>query len=148
MEVTPMLGWFVETTLVAGVLALVAALAPRVRTLGPATRHALWLVVLVKLLTPPLLPAPWVLPVDPWLTVGNAPRQVEASGSSDGGRHGGEVNTLLGIFGLEPWAAGRAGGVRSDNDVPAAGAPPASGAGVPSGDGPRVPPAASGTGHT
>jgi beta-lactamase regulating signal transducer with metallopeptidase domain len=54
-----MLRWFAETTLVAAALAAVAALAPRLRTLGPAARHALWLVVLVKLMTPPLVHWPW-----------------------------------------------------------------------------------------
>jgi beta-lactamase regulating signal transducer with metallopeptidase domain len=57
--IAPMLWWFAETTLVAAALAAVAALAPRLRPLGPATRHALWLVVLIKLMTPPLLSWPW-----------------------------------------------------------------------------------------
>jgi beta-lactamase regulating signal transducer with metallopeptidase domain len=53
------LGWFGETTAVASVLVLLAILAGRLRwrgrALSPATRHMLWLVVLVKLMTPPLL---------------------------------------------------------------------------------------------
>jgi beta-lactamase regulating signal transducer with metallopeptidase domain len=58
-----MLWWVVETTLVAAVLAAVAALVPRLRPLGPAARHALWLVVLIKLVTPPLLSWPWPVAV-------------------------------------------------------------------------------------
>jgi beta-lactamase regulating signal transducer with metallopeptidase domain len=54
-----MLWWFAETTLVAAALAAVAALAPRLRALSPAARHALWLAVLVKLMTPPLVRWPW-----------------------------------------------------------------------------------------
>src|SRR5215211_5728758 len=54
-----MLWWIAETTLVAAALAAVAALAPRLRPLGPAARHALWLVVLLKLVTPPLWSWPW-----------------------------------------------------------------------------------------
>jgi beta-lactamase regulating signal transducer with metallopeptidase domain len=50
-----MLWWFAETTLVAAVLAVVAALASGTRRLGPAARHALWLLVLVKLIMPPLV---------------------------------------------------------------------------------------------
>ena len=50
-----MLGWIVETTLVATGLAVVAALAGRLRSIGPTARHLLWLVVLVKLVTPPLV---------------------------------------------------------------------------------------------
>src|SRR5271166_2437867 len=42
-------------------LALLALLLGRWRRLGPAARHALWLVVLLKLLTPPLLFWPWPL---------------------------------------------------------------------------------------
>jgi beta-lactamase regulating signal transducer with metallopeptidase domain len=65
-----MLGWFVETTLVASGLAAIAALAGRLRSIGPTIRHALWLVVLVKLMTPPLLCWPWAIswrvPDWPW----------------------------------------------------------------------------------
>ena len=60
-----MLWWIAETTLVAAALAAVAALVPRLRPLGPATRHALWLVVLVKLMVPPLLSWPWPLLTPP-----------------------------------------------------------------------------------
>jgi beta-lactamase regulating signal transducer with metallopeptidase domain len=45
------------------VLALLALALGRWRRLGPAARHALWLVVLLKLLTPPLLFWPWPLPL-------------------------------------------------------------------------------------
>ena len=48
-----MFAWFVETTLVALGLAIVAILASRLRSIGPTARHLLWLVVLVKLMTPP-----------------------------------------------------------------------------------------------
>jgi beta-lactamase regulating signal transducer with metallopeptidase domain len=53
-----MLGWFVETTLVGAVLAFAAWLAGRSQRIGPAGRHVLWLVVLVKLLTPPVVSWP------------------------------------------------------------------------------------------
>jgi len=56
-----LLGWFAETTLVASALAAVAALVARSQRLapGPAARHALWLMVLLKLVTPPLVHWPW-----------------------------------------------------------------------------------------
>jgi beta-lactamase regulating signal transducer with metallopeptidase domain len=49
--------WAAETAAVASLLALAAHLAARQPwiTLGPAARHALWLVVLIKLVTPPLI---------------------------------------------------------------------------------------------
>ena len=55
-----MMGWFVETTIVAAGLSVVAALASKTGRLGPAARHALWLVVLLKMLTPPLVR--WPIP--------------------------------------------------------------------------------------
>jgi beta-lactamase regulating signal transducer with metallopeptidase domain len=57
-----MLGWFAETTLVASGLAVVALLAGRLRSIGPTARHALWLVVLIKMMTPPLVSWPWAAP--------------------------------------------------------------------------------------
>lgn len=57
-----MLGWSAQTTLIAIVLAAIAWLASRSVRLGPAARHVLWLVVLIKLLTPPVLNWPWSPP--------------------------------------------------------------------------------------
>ena len=54
-----MVGWIAETTLVAAGIALVAWFASRVLASGPTVRHALWLVVLIKLVTPPLFSWPW-----------------------------------------------------------------------------------------
>jgi beta-lactamase regulating signal transducer with metallopeptidase domain len=72
VEMIDMLGWFVENTVVAalfaGLVALICVLArPR-----PAVRHALWLVVLLKLMTPPIVSWPWTVaeisdPVMHWL---------------------------------------------------------------------------------
>lgn len=60
-----MFWWLVQNTLLAGALALAAALAGRFARLSPAVRHALWLVVLIKLITPPV--ALYSLPEDgPW----------------------------------------------------------------------------------
>ena len=66
--------WLAQNTLLAGMLALAAGLACRFLRLSPAVRHAMWLVVLVKLITPPVafysLPAgdawiDWLLPSQP-----------------------------------------------------------------------------------
>jgi beta-lactamase regulating signal transducer with metallopeptidase domain len=57
-----MLGWLAETTIVAVALAGVVALICRSLSRQPALRHALWLVVLLKLLTPPWLAWPWPAP--------------------------------------------------------------------------------------
>jgi len=53
-----MLWWLIETTLVSAALAGAVALLCRRLRPRPAVRHALWLVVLVRLLTPPLLTWP------------------------------------------------------------------------------------------
>jgi beta-lactamase regulating signal transducer with metallopeptidase domain len=68
---TPMadrvLCWSAETILVGSALAIVAALACRASgrrlALGPAARHALWLVVLIRLMAPPLVHWPWSVPI-------------------------------------------------------------------------------------
>lgn len=54
-----MLGWIAETTVVTAGIALVALLASRLLANNPTIRHALWLVVLIKLITPPLVSWPW-----------------------------------------------------------------------------------------
>jgi beta-lactamase regulating signal transducer with metallopeptidase domain len=54
-----MLMWFAETTIVAAILALVAVALGKQRRVAPSFRHALWLVVLIKFLTPPLVSWPW-----------------------------------------------------------------------------------------
>jgi beta-lactamase regulating signal transducer with metallopeptidase domain len=60
-----LLGWFAETTLVASALALVAHVVGRLGGPGPAVRHLLWLAVLIKLMTPPLVHWPWSRPLGP-----------------------------------------------------------------------------------
>jgi beta-lactamase regulating signal transducer with metallopeptidase domain len=45
--------WLLHNTILAGLLAIGVALLCRFRRIGPALRHALWLLVLVRLLWPP-----------------------------------------------------------------------------------------------
>ncbi len=51
--------WLVQTLAVAAGLAILAALAGCWRRIGPRTRHALWLLVLLKLMMPPLVVVTW-----------------------------------------------------------------------------------------
>ncbi|MHC4406041.1 MAG: Flp pilus assembly protein CpaB [Planctomycetota bacterium] len=60
-----MLAWLGYTTLAAAVLAVLVLVACRARRLSPAVEHALWLLVLVKLLTPTWIAWPWS-PVELW----------------------------------------------------------------------------------
>src|SRR5262245_11933822 len=57
-----MVQWLLLHTIVVALLAALAMALGRWRRLSPAARHLLWLVVLVKLLTPPVLVWPWALP--------------------------------------------------------------------------------------
>jgi beta-lactamase regulating signal transducer with metallopeptidase domain len=57
-----MLWWLVQNTVCSVALASVVALLCRLLRPGPAVRHALWLLVLLKLLTPPLVVWPWPAP--------------------------------------------------------------------------------------
>ena len=58
---TSLVTWVLATTALALGLAVVAFLVERLFSPRPAIRHALWLVVLVKLCIPPLVAWPWAL---------------------------------------------------------------------------------------
>ncbi len=65
-----MLLWLIENAVAAALLAGGVALLCRARRFRPAVCHALWLLVLLKLLTPPLLRWPWPLaPPAPFVVV-------------------------------------------------------------------------------
>jgi beta-lactamase regulating signal transducer with metallopeptidase domain len=57
-----MFSWLLLHSVSALALAAVVLVLGRGLRLGPAARHALWLVVLLKLLAPPVLHWPWALP--------------------------------------------------------------------------------------
>lgn len=58
---TIVLGWLLQNAIIALVLtALVLVVCPLLKN-RPAVQHALWLIVLVKLVTPPLVSWPWSL---------------------------------------------------------------------------------------
>jgi beta-lactamase regulating signal transducer with metallopeptidase domain len=63
-----MLWWLVQNTVVAAVLAGVVAVICRFARPSPAVRHALWLVVLIKLAAPPLVYWPWT-PDSVWQSI-------------------------------------------------------------------------------
>jgi beta-lactamase regulating signal transducer with metallopeptidase domain len=70
--------WLVQNALLAGLLAAVVALVCRVGRFRPAVQHALWLLVLLKLLTPPQLVWPGaMLPLGPQTAVWQDARQAE-----------------------------------------------------------------------
>src|SRR5258706_10840564 len=64
-----MLWWTVQNLVITAMLACFAWVMCRCWRIGPVARHALWLVVLLKLLTPPTLVWPWAVrdPISPAL---------------------------------------------------------------------------------
>ena len=58
-----MFQWLIVHTVTTAALAGVVLTASRWFRLGPAARHLLWLVVVVKFLTPPVVYWPWALPI-------------------------------------------------------------------------------------
>src|SRR4051812_2913042 len=54
-----MLWWLAQNTISAAVLALLVLLICRFCNLRPSLRHALWLIVLLKLIAPPVVVWPW-----------------------------------------------------------------------------------------
>jgi beta-lactamase regulating signal transducer with metallopeptidase domain len=57
--------WIFQNLVITTALAAVVALACRFGRIGPVARHALWVLVLVKFVTPPLVVWPWAAP-DPF----------------------------------------------------------------------------------
>lgn len=57
--------WMFQNLVITTVLAAAVAVACRVGRIGPVARHALWVLVLVKFVTPPLVVWPWAAP-DPF----------------------------------------------------------------------------------
>jgi len=54
--------WLLQSVVIAALLTALVQIACRWGRIGPVGRHALWVVVLVKLLTPPLVVWPWAVP--------------------------------------------------------------------------------------
>ncbi|MBI3863281.1 MAG: hypothetical protein HY290_15425 [Planctomycetia bacterium] len=80
--------WIVENTLLAALLALIVALVSRTARLAPVIRHGLWLVVLLKLITPPIFSVALPIPAA-WREFA----RVERTGdSTDADEHNGQGN--------------------------------------------------------
>ena len=69
--------WIFQNVVMTTALAAMVLLIGRTARLGPVARHALWVLVLLKFITPPLVQWPWAAP-DP-LGLG-APAEVVARG--------------------------------------------------------------------
>ena len=54
--------WIFQNIVITAALAAAVALVCRSGRLGPVARHALWVLVLIKFVTPPLVVWPWAAP--------------------------------------------------------------------------------------
>ncbi len=54
--------WILQNVVITAALAALVATICRVFPIGPVARHALWVLVLVKFVTPPLVVWPWAVP--------------------------------------------------------------------------------------
>jgi beta-lactamase regulating signal transducer with metallopeptidase domain len=98
-----MVEWLFLNSLTAALLAVLVLCLSRPLRFGPAVRHALWLVVIVKLLTPPLVRWPWRLPVVEPLrvaseTVEPSVRRLPPGINDKGERAGGENQEIAPPF--------------------------------------------------
>jgi beta-lactamase regulating signal transducer with metallopeptidase domain len=57
--------WLFQNVAITSALAVLVVIVSRVTRIGPVARHALWVLVLVKFVTPPLIVWPWAAP-DPF----------------------------------------------------------------------------------
>lgn len=57
-----MMWWIAQNLVVTALLAGVVWVVCKTTRIGPAARHALWLLVLIKIVTPPLVVWPWAVP--------------------------------------------------------------------------------------
>ena len=71
--------WFFQNAVVTAILALGVLVMCRFVRIGPVARHALWVLVLVKFVTPPIVAWPWPAP-DP---LGLAPVEIASPPESD-----------------------------------------------------------------
>ncbi len=71
--------WIVENTLIAAWLALLVALVSRAKRVPPVVRHGLWLVVLIKLIVPPVFSLGITVPGNWERTIFRTYRQVRVA---------------------------------------------------------------------
>jgi len=71
--------WFFQNAAVTAILACGVLVMCRCVRIGPVARHALWVLVLVKFVTPPIVAWPWPAP-DP---LGLAPVEIASPQESD-----------------------------------------------------------------
>src|SRR5215472_1073151 len=80
-----MLWWALQDLVITAMLAGVVWVVCRLGRVGPVARHAMWVVVLVKMLTPPLVTWPWAVPQVSYSSASsevNHPSQVVTSSST------------------------------------------------------------------
>lgn len=77
--------WLFQNLVITAALAAVVAAICRTTRIGPVARHALWVVVLVKFVTPPLIVWPWAAPDPLGLAALDVRVDVRRTASAHGG---------------------------------------------------------------
>jgi bla regulator protein blaR1 len=77
--------WLFQNLVITAALAAVVAAICRTTRIGPVARHALWVVVLVKFVTPPLVVWPWAAPDPLGLAALDVRVDVRRAASAHGG---------------------------------------------------------------
>ena len=98
--------WLFQNAVVTAALAVAVLALCRIGRIGPVARHALWVIVLVKFVTPPVIVWPWPAP-DPF---GLGSASVLAT-------PGAEAAVDAGAIALPPAPADDAGDVRAERSV-------------------------------
>jgi beta-lactamase regulating signal transducer with metallopeptidase domain len=77
--------WLFQNLVITAALAAVVAAICRTTRIGPVARHALWVVVLVKFVTPPLVVWPWAAPDPLGVAALDLPVDVRRAATAHGG---------------------------------------------------------------
>ena len=85
--------WIFQSLVTTAALAALVAVVCRFARIGPVARHALWVLVLVKFVMPPLVVWPWAAP-DPLGLARPAPSAIALATAEDRREMGGESEPL------------------------------------------------------
>lgn len=96
--------WIAQHVVTTALLAALVAMVCRMTRIGPVARHALWVLVLIKFVTPPVVAWPWAIP-DPFGLSVVGPGLAVAEQASEGAPLSGEtVDTVANSAAVEPTA--------------------------------------------
>src|SRR5687767_4605015 len=95
--------WIFQSLVTTAALAALVAVVCRFGRIGPVARHALWVLVLVKFVMPPLVVWPWAAP-DPLRLARNEAHEIRRGPAADDGplAAAGELTQPLNVTDVVP----------------------------------------------